>query len=156
MKEGNYTGARSYFYQAVAVCQEGEYISHEAWMYQCLANCAYEQGDKGEAMEWLRKTLLLFERLDEESSLIICLRSLARFSEDIPEQAAFYWSAYERITEERSHHFSTERNEQIASAFATLQTRLSEDALAAIREKVASLSLHQIIQTAFTFERLSP
>jgi tetratricopeptide (TPR) repeat protein len=143
---GNHDAAREALYESLALCQAEGHRPHEGWSYQGLALVAYRQGLKGEAIEWQNKALRLFDQLGEEWSVIVCLKGMAQFFEDMPERAAFLWSACARFVGERSDLFGDgQQQEEIDAAIASLRTVLSEEALATIRQKAASLTLREVV-----------
>lgn len=147
-RQGDYAAAQNYFTQSLVLCQESGDLGHEGWSYHGLADVAGRQGKAAEALAWEKQALRVFELCGEMWSMSVCLHVMARWSKGQPEQAAFLWSAYERLAQEGGYSISAEEREEADAAFASLQTALTEPVFTTIQTRCAALSWREIVRYA--------
>ncbi len=144
--QNDFAEARRYLHESLTICRESEDLGHEAWACHGLAIVADKQGNNTEAMEWERHALRLFDIMEEPRSVVKCLRGLARFSVNVHEQAAFYWSAFELNAEETGYKITPGDRCELDAANTDLRAALSDEVYKAIHNKCRAMNLHEIVR----------
>lgn len=149
-KQADYVAARSYLDQSLAVCQEWDDLSHEGSTYLELAATAHVQGSDQEALADAKQALRLFDLLGQPWRMADCLLFMARLAVGLPEQALFLWSAYERVAKENDYPSRVGRPEEIAAAFALLQSTMPAGEFDTIKERCTCMSWREAVRYAYS------
>lgn len=147
--QGDYSAARHHLDESLAICVESDDLPHEAWTYAEYGFCEHQQGNDTAAFNHAKHALSIFDFLGLRSEMADCLRHMARWAESSPAKACSFWCTYASVW--RDVGFSNhERDEEIAAAFATLQSELSAAEFTEIYEEWNSMPWREAVRHVYS------